>query len=592
MFSEKLREKIERGKIWKFFGGVKLPVIKPTAKDAIEELRLPSLITLPVERHLGEGGTILVTAGEYVKKYQQLTTPGGGRLVPLHASTSGTVMSIGDQILPHPSMYQGQCITIKPDGLDAAVDVKPLENWEELEPSALLDRIREMGIEGLGGALFQTASKLKSAADKESGCNLFIVNGCECEPEVSCDDRLMQESADGIALGIRIIRHILKPRQTIVAIEEDKSAAIEAMRKACKDIAQVRVLPAKYPSGSARTLIRILTGKEIPYSAHTSECGIVVDNVSTVFAVKQADRDGIPLVSRVVTDTGRSLATNGNYRVRMGTSARFVLNHCKLKPEFRQRIIMGGPMMGFTLPGIDVPITKSVNCILAPGAAEIPPVPEEGSCIRCGRCARVCPSRLVPYQMYQVSRASAHGAARKKGIADCTLCGCCTFICPSKLNLTGQFRREQAIQALIDESESRNTLARERIAEHEKREAERKAKLEAKKKAALERIKAKGKAVPQKDGAAAPAEGPSNQASAPSDRELRRQQIYAEARARAQAAASDEKTAETAPQSFNPDGSALSEVPRSAALPEAAPENEAVFQSAAEPAAAPAENVT
>ncbi len=482
--------KIMHGKIWRFFGGIKPSELKNTTQTPIEELPLPALITLPLERHLGAGGEILVKAGDRVKAGQVLTIPGGKRNVPLHASTSGTIIAINQQILPHPSGFTGRCITIKPDGLDEAVDPAPISDWQDKSPQELLERIRFFGIEGLGGAQFQTAAKLSSAIADGRSCNIFIVNGAECEPVATCDDRLMQEKAADILQGVDIIKHILKPKAVIIAIEDNKPAAIKAMQQAAADRAIVRVIPTLYPSGAARNLIKIVTGIEIPYKAHTSDCGIVVDNVETVYAVKQAIIDGIPLIKRVITVAGSSLKRQGNALVRLGTSVRFVLNHYHLNPERRQRIILGGPLMGFTLPSIDVPITKSATCVFAPTAAEVPPEPEAMNCIRCGRCARVCPSRLVPYQMYAYSKAGDHQHAAACGIADCTECGCCAFVCPSRIRLTAQFRKEKAIQYLLKENATRNERARARMLEHQKREEEAARLREEKKRAALARIQA------------------------------------------------------------------------------------------------------
>lgn len=488
-------EKILAGKHWKFFGGIHPASMKNSSSDAIEELRIPALITLPLDRHLGKNGVILVNVGDTVKRGQQLTVPDGQHLVPLHATTSGTILSIAPQVLPHPSGFLGMCITIKPDGLDEAVEAKPMTNWMTAKPEELLERIREFGVEGLGGALFQTASKLRSVLHNSTrGCKVFIVNGCECEPVVSCDNRVMIEQAREIVEGIKVIQKIIEPEVTLIAIEENKHEAIKVMKEACSGTAIVRVLPDKYPSGAARNIIKITTGIEIPYNTHTSESGIVVDNIQTVLAIKNAVIDGLPLISRVITVAGGSLGRTGNVRVRLGTSARFILNNFKLNPEFHQRMILGGPMMGFTLPSIDVPITKGVNCLLAPNIKDMPVKPAENPCIRCGRCARACPSRLVPYQIYAQSKASNHSASRKCGIADCTLCGCCSFVCPSKINLTAQFRREKAIQKLISDIERRNEIARERMALHEQRILEEEKKRNAKKAAALARIKAQQEA--------------------------------------------------------------------------------------------------
>lgn len=463
-FSKQL-EKIKQGKLWRFFGGIKPNDLKCTNHEAIEELAIPSLITLPLDRHLGPDGQLLVQVGDYVKAGQPLTIPGGGRYVPLHASTSGEVTGINMQVLPHPSGFLGRCITIKPDGKDVKVPDQPMKDWLSRPNQEVLQRIREFGVEGLGGAQFQTAAKIGAAMEEAPGdCNIFIVNGAECEPVATCDDRLMQEKASEIAQGIEVVRKLLNPKVIIVAIEDNKPQAIKAMQEAVAPDVMVKTIPTLYPSGAARNLIKICTGIEIPYNEHTSECGIVVDNVETVYAIKQAVIDGIPLIKRVITIDGQTLGKHGNALVRLGTSVRFVLNAYKLNPERRQRIILGGPFMGFTLPTIDVPITKGTTCVYVPSVKEIEERQEQMNCIRCGRCARVCPSRLVPYQLYALSQANQHQKTQSCGMMDCTECGCCAYVCPSRIPLTHQFRKEKAIIRLLKDQQKRNERAQERAA--------------------------------------------------------------------------------------------------------------------------------
>ena len=488
-FSKQL-DKILSGKVWRFFGGIKPDERKSTSDSPIEELGIPSLITLPLDRHLGTDGQILVNVGDHVKAGQPLTIPGGKRNVPLHASTSGDVIAINMQVLPHPSGFLGRCITIKPDGQDEHVPAQPLPDWQDKSPEELLQRIRAFGVEGLGGAQFQTAAKIGAALEESNGdCNIFIVNGAECEPVATCDDRLMQEKADEIAIGIEVVRQILKPKAIIVAIENNKPKAIEAMKKAVASDVMVREIPTLYPSGAARNLIKICTGIEIPYNEHTSECGIVVDNVETVFAIKQAVVDGIPLIKRVITVDGKTLGKTGNALVRLGTSVRFVLNAYKLNPERRQRIILGGPFMGFTLPTIDVPLTKSATCVYVPSHNELPEVDEAMNCIRCGRCARVCPSRLVPYQLYALSRAGQHKKTQACGMMDCTECGCCAYVCPSRIPLSGQFRKEKSILRLLKDQQRRNEHAQERMAARQERLKHEEEQRAIRRAAALERAK-------------------------------------------------------------------------------------------------------
>lgn len=496
ILSSKQLKKIAQNKIFKFFGGIKPKEMKDTSDSVIEELKIPSLICLPIERHLGSDGEILVNVGDHVKKGQKLTAPNeSSRLVPVHASTSGTVSSISKEILPHPSGYTGLCITIKPDGFDEAVDPTPILDWEKQNRDILLARIKDFGVEGMGGAQFQTEAKLSSAvrANPES-TNVLIINGCECEPAITCDDRLMQERATEIALGIKILKKILNPKITIVAIEDNKKNAIAAMSQALGDIATIRVLPTKYPTGAARNVIKAVTGIEIPYKAHTSEAGVVINNISTVLSIKEAIVDGIPVISRVVTVTGDSLKRKANIKVRLGTSVRFLLSNLGLNPEYHQRIILGGPMMGFTLPTIDVPITKSNSCVLAPSTEQIPRLKESSNCIRCGRCARVCPSRLVPYQMYAQSKSHNHAACQKAGIFDCSLCGACSYVCPSFIPLTAQFRYEKAVEKHIYDAEVRNARAKQRMLDKEQRLKKEEEERQLRKLKALEKIKAQKEA--------------------------------------------------------------------------------------------------
>lgn len=488
MAQSKQLAKILKGKIWKFFGGIKPQELKKTGDIPIRELPLPDSVSLPVNRYLGQGGKIIVSVGDKVKVGQPLTIPGGNRNVPLHASISGEIVAISDHIIAHPSGALETCITIKSDGKDDIYPPEPLKDWETSDADTLLKRIRDYGVEGLGGAQFQTAAKLGSSIKGNRNCNIFIVNGCECEPVATCDDRLMQERAKDIVSGIKVIKRILNPKAVIIAIEDNKTNAIKAIKDAAKDEAIVRVLPTLYPSGAARNLIKIVTGIEIPYSEHTSDCGIVVDNVETVFAVKQAVIDGIPLTKRTVTVDGEKLSDHGNAWIRLGSSVNFVLKQFGYTEQPSNKVIFGGPFMGFTLPDLSIPVTKSCTCLFTPSEKELPPAGIERNCIRCGRCARVCPSRLVPYRMYALSKAGDHKKTLNCGIKDCTECGCCAYVCPSKIPLTSQFRKEKAIIRILDDKQRRTDRAKERMKLHDERLKEEAKIREAKRQAALARI--------------------------------------------------------------------------------------------------------
>ena len=240
MAQSKQLAKILKGKIWKFFGGIKPQELKKTGDIPIRELPLPDSVSLPVNRYLGQGGKIIVSVGDKVKVGQPLTIPGGNRNVPLHASISGEIVAISDHIIAHPSGALETCITIKSDGKDDIYPPEPLKDWETSDADTLLKRIRDYGVEGLGGAQFQTAAKLGSSIKGNRNCNIFIVNGCECEPVATCDDRLMQERAKDIVSGIKVIKRILNPKAVIIAIEDNKTNAIKAIKDAAKDEAIVR----------------------------------------------------------------------------------------------------------------------------------------------------------------------------------------------------------------------------------------------------------------------------------------------------------------------------------------------------------------
>ncbi|MEI4948548.1 electron transport complex subunit RsxC, partial [Aeromonas caviae] len=393
-----LLERIKAGTLWDFHGGIHPPENKhQSSLTPVVDAGLPPQLIIPVRQHAGPAGELLVRVGDKVKKGQPLTRFDKGRIVPVHASTSGTITAIEQHTVAHPSGLDDLCILLTPDGDDAWGERTPQPDYWNLERGALLERIQQAGIAGLGGAVFPTHSKLDGRGQLTE---ILIVNGLECEPYITTDDRLMQEYADEIMDGIRVLKHLLKPKLTLIGVEDNKPAAIEALTRHASDAdVLVKSVPTKYPSGGAKQTIELLTGRQVPKGGRAVDMGIMVLNVATVFAIKRAIIDGEPLIERIVTLTGNAFKKPGNAWVRLGTPVRWLLQRFELQPEADQRVIMGGPMMGFTLPHAMVPVVKATNCLLSPSRAELPPPGPEQPCIRCSACAAGWPATLRPEQL-------------------------------------------------------------------------------------------------------------------------------------------------------------------------------------------------
>lgn len=444
--------KIRKGKIWDFHGGLHPDEHKRESSEVpLVNAGIPPFLVIPIKQHSGRIGRLLVKVGDHVLTGQQLTASDHPMEVPVHASSSGVITSIELHTVAHPSGLSEPCIHIKPDGLDQWRERDPWPDFRRYDAVQLFDRIRQAGIAGLGGAGFPTYAKLSVAREK---AEIVIINGAECEPYITADDRLMREHAREILEGVEIIKHILRPTITIIAIEDNKPEAIAAfLLHPLPDDVIVRVIPTKYPSGSARQLIEILTGKQVPAGGRSLSMGVVMVNVGTTYAIRQAIIEDEPLIRRVVTLTGSQFKKPGNAWVRLGSSVRWLLTQFSLTPEPRQRVIMGGSMMGFTLPHADVPVVKITNCLLAPSVSELPPRDDEVNCIRCAKCADVCPVKLLPQQLYWYSRAGDHENAEKYNLSDCIECGACAWVCPSNIPLVHYYRQEKAeIEHLREEA--------------------------------------------------------------------------------------------------------------------------------------------
>ena len=480
---EKIIAKIRAGKTWRFHGGIHPAEHKDESSGTpIERLEPASVYIVPVRQHSGDAGTVCVKVGDYVRKGDPLTRSSGRRDLPVSAPTSGTITKIGLHTAPHQSGLPDLEITITPDGKDEWRERQPIEDFKTKTPEELLSIIHSAGIAGMGGAGFPADQKIAGAVGKT---HILIINGSECEPYITCDDRLMREKAAEIVEGIRILKYILKPEVAIIAIEDNKQEAAKAIKDAVRedDDIIVRVLETRYPTGAARPLIRRLTGIEVGYTSRSTDFGIEMQNVATTYAIKRAVEDDEPLVERVVTVTGNNFGRKGNFIVPFGTPVRHILDKCQWHGEAKNELILGGPMMGFTVPTPDVSVTKTVNCVFSPDSTEVMSYDNPLECIRCGRCARVCPSRLLPFALVKAAKAGDSEAIQRERIRDCIECGCCAFVCPSRIPLVRYIRiakarlREEAAEARKKQNTER--LIAEKLSREEKIAAARKSRIAA-----------------------------------------------------------------------------------------------------------------
>jgi Na+-translocating ferredoxin:NAD+ oxidoreductase subunit C len=449
-------------KLFKFKGGVHPPEHKlESTTRPIQPLPLPPRLVLPLRQHVGNIPKIRVEVGARVLKGQLLAEAEGNISAAVHASTSGVVTAIHEELIPHPSGLPDMCIVLEPDGKDEWISLQP-QDWRTANKAVLIDSLRQSGIVGLGGATFPSHIKLR--ADGTTGIDTLIINGAECEPYITCDDMLMRERAEDVVRGIEIAYHLLGARQCLIGIEDNKPEAIAAVQAACARHGvefQVVVVPTIYPSGDARRLIQVLTGKEIPSYRRSTDMGIQVFNVATVLALYRYFELGEPIVSRIVTVTG-NVAQPANFEVPLGTSVTTLLEAAGGALPGTNDYIMGGPMMGFSLPAPAVPVTKATNCIIAAAPQLFPEQPPAMPCIRCARCADACPVNLQPQELYWFSKAQNIEKAREYKLFDCIECGCCTYVCPSHIPLVQYYRYAKSEAIAQDRAREAANVARER----------------------------------------------------------------------------------------------------------------------------------
>ncbi len=480
-------------RIHRFHGGVHPPENKrQSVRTPIASAGIPPQLIVPLSQHIGAPAAPVVSPGDKVLKGQLIAEPQGLVSVPIHAPSSGEVVAVEDRLVPHISGHSAPCIVIDTDGRDAWIEHHGTPEFRALDDATLLECIRNAGIAGMGGAGFPSSVKLRVREGKT--IDTLIINGTECEPYITADDVLMRERADAIVAGARILSHLTHPAETLIGIEDNKPESIEAMRAAIDgDDIRVVVFPTKYPSGGEKQLIEILTGKQVPSGGLPADVGVICQNVGTAAAVYDAVVRGRPLISRITTVTGEGVREPQNFEVLIGTPMSYLLAKAGYQEAASNRLIMGGPMMGFTVPDPAVPIIKTTNCLLAPTEAELPTPPPAQACIRCGMCATACPASLLPQQLFWFAQGKEYEKLEEHNLFDCIECGACSYVCPSHIPLVQYYRASKAeiLQQRRDHAKAEHARQRfearqERI---EREEREKEAKRAARKQAAEAKVK-------------------------------------------------------------------------------------------------------
>jgi electron transport complex protein RnfC len=474
-------------KLYKFHGGIHPPSNKTQSTQVpIATAPLPTRLTIPFHQHAGEMAKPVVQVGDHVLKGQLIGLPDGFVSSAVHASTSGTITAIDMQLIAHPSGLPNLCATLMPDGKDEWVERNPVADYRSHSPAELQQMLRMAGVVGLGGAAFPSDIKLRIGKQK---INTLILNGAECEPYITCDDMLMRERAAGIVQGAEMLRFMLDADEVLYGVEDNKPEAITALQLATTASNlkhEVVAIPTIYPGGSAKQLIRVLTGLEVPSGKLPTDIGVQCFNVATAYTVHRALAHGEPLLSRVVTITG-NVGHAQNFEALIGTPISELVALGEMLPD-TGRYIMGGPMMGVPLPAVQVPVVKATNCVIAASAKLFPPPPPALPCIRCTRCAEVCPADLQPQDLYWFAQSKEFGKAQTFSLFDCIECGACSYVCPSHIPLVqyyrfakSEIRAREHDKQLADQARVRHEYHEQRI---EREKLERAEKLAAKAKAA------------------------------------------------------------------------------------------------------------
>ena len=430
-------------KLPSFKGGIHPPHYKSESEHkAIVTCPLPKKIILPLSQHIGAPCKPLVEVGQHVKAGQKIAQAEAFISAPIHASVSGTVESIA----PHPHFTETDImsITIIPDQEQESVTFQEIANQEKESIEKLKSIVKEAGIVGMGGAAFPTFVKLSPPKDKQ--IDSLIINACECEPFLTCDHRLLLEKTDNLLEGINLILKIIEAPNAYIGIENNKPDAINLVKEAItsknyKNI-QVVSLETKYPQGGEKQLIKAILGREVPLRKLPSEVGAVVQNVGTVVAIYEAIKFGKPLIERVLTVTGPGIKNPQNILAKLGTPIGHLISFCGgWRDEPPAKIIMGGPMTGFAVSNLDIPIVKGSSGIVVLPPEMVSDTNNYLPCVKCGKCAEICPMYFVPSMIGYYAEKKRYRDAEEFGIFNCIECGSCSYICPSRRPLIKFIRK-------------------------------------------------------------------------------------------------------------------------------------------------------
>jgi Na+-translocating ferredoxin:NAD+ oxidoreductase subunit C len=449
----------------KLHGGLRLPAekVKSTAAT-IQTVPVPKQLVLPLAQHSGSPAQPVVGIGEKVLKGQLIAESDGVLSAPVHASSSGKVVTIEAWPVSRRYGEPAPCIVIECDGRDEAVELRePIVPYDSLLPESLLRKILKGGIVGLGGAVFPTAQKLMQA--NSTPLEYLLLNGVECEPYISCDDMLMREHAMEVLRGAQILMRALDLQKCYIAIESDKPVALHSIADALGELNDGRMVlkqvPTIYPSGGEDQLVQLITNKEVPSGGLPTDVGSLVQNVGTAAAVYRWICLGEPLISRITTVTGDGVANPMNVRARLGTTIADIIEFAGGYTDRANQLIIGGPMTGKSITTDRVPLVKATNCILV--MSHLAPPLDERPCIRCGECAVVCPVVLQPQELYWFACADDEVKLRQHGLIDCIECGCCDLVCPSHIPLMASFRQAKARIRELEDEKARAERARRRF---------------------------------------------------------------------------------------------------------------------------------